>query len=54
MTSASTLAAMRAALIPRATVLTPNLPEAEILLGRTVSRRGMSERFRKEIRWQKS
>lgn len=34
--SPDALAALRERLVPRATVLTPNLPEAEILLGRTI------------------
>lgn len=37
------LDALRTQLIPRATILTPNLPEAELLLGRTIPEDRMAE-----------
>ncbi len=38
------LAALRTRLLPLASVLTPNIPEAELLLARTIANRGDAER----------
>jgi hydroxymethylpyrimidine/phosphomethylpyrimidine kinase len=40
---AAALDALRTLLIPRATLITPNLPEAELLLGRPIAADGMAE-----------
>jgi hydroxymethylpyrimidine/phosphomethylpyrimidine kinase len=41
--------ALRARLLPLAAVLTPNIPEAEVLLGRTISTRRERERAAREL-----
>ncbi len=41
--AAEALEALKTLLIPRATIITPNLPEAELLLGRAIPEGGMEE-----------
>lgn len=41
---------LRERLLPRATVLTPNVPEAEVLVGRKISRASQMERVAEDLR----
>lgn len=41
---------LRELLLPRATVLTPNIPEAEVLLGRRIKRASQMERAAEDLR----
>ena len=43
------LDALRARLLPRATVLTPNVPEAELLLGRTIANGDDADRAARDL-----
>jgi hydroxymethylpyrimidine/phosphomethylpyrimidine kinase len=43
---AAALEALKTLLIPRATIITPNLPEAELLLGRPIAEDGMEDAAR--------